>query len=334
MAFTNYQSRKLKIIKNMVRVVTIIFFVYGVINYSETEFVLYFSEFMLAGLGMIVILTMNRWTTRQIEMFSLILCITLCSYLFFILHFEGLETTSHIWLTTIPITTYLITGMRWGLRLTSLSLLIIILLLGVKGYLNTPTMISTISLENVIDVLLPYLWVWVLTHIYEKANSDNQNILLDIATKDSLTNLHNRRAFYDVFNSNRQFPVSLMAVDLDWFKSINDTHGHDGGDFVLKHVANKLLKQEQNQRQVFRIGGEEFAILLPNSDLQQTVKFATQLLTEIRNEAIQYGDKTIRITASIGVAVTDIPCDLDTLMKEADKHLYKAKASGRDRVVY
>ncbi len=128
--------------------------------------------------------------------------------------------------------------------------------------------------------------------------------------------------------------MGLMAIDLDFFKTVNDTYGHDAGDYVLKYVADKLRKQEQNKVQVFRIGGEEFAILLPKFDLDKTVNVANELLTELSNEPIKYNDNIIKITASIGVAVSEEICDVDILMKQADDHLYKAKKTGRNRVVY
>ncbi len=317
----------------MVRVVTVIFFCYFLMNLAEDIALIYLSELCLFVAGVFVLFKLERWSVTVVDRFSLVFSGFLCFYLlFFVLFVDGLEKTSHIWLIAIPITTYLLTDITWGKRLTASSLFFAIIVLIIREHWNVET--SIINLESIFDLLLPYVWVWALAHVYETANEDNQKTLLDIATKDSLTNLHNRRAFYDVFDSNKQYPMGLMAIDLDWFKSINDTYGHDAGDYVLKYVADKLRKQEQNKVQVFRIGGEEFAILLPKFDLDKTVNVANELLTELRKEPIQYRDKTINVTASIGVAVSEEICDLDTLMKQADDHLYKAKHAGRNQVVY
>ncbi len=330
MAFTEYQNQKVKIIRNMVVIVTIIFFGYAVINFREGSTIIYISEFILSALGCLILLKIQTWSKCWVERFSLIFCIILCAYLLFVLYLEGLEKTSHIWLTAIPITAYLITGSKGGIWLTNLSLIIAIIILSIKEYFA----ISQTNIESIFDVLLPYIWVWVLAHIYETANANNQQKLLNFATKDSLTNLYNRRALYDIFADNKQFPLGLMEVDLDFFKKINDTYGHDAGDYVLKYVADKLLAQEKNNVQAFRIGGEEFAILLPNFDLQQTLVIANHLLLELRNNPIDYNDKIIPVTASIGIAICEEKCELDCLMKQADNHLYKAKNTGRDKIVY
>ncbi len=333
MKMKGHQSQNLKILKNMVRVLTVIFFCYFLMNLSEDIPIIYLSEFFLFCMGLIILFKLERWSINAIDIFARVFSSVLCIYLlFFVLSVDGLEKTSHIWLVAIPITTYLITDIKWGKYLTSISLLVACIVLLIREIWNVET--SLINIESIFDLLLPYIWVWALAHVYETSNADNHKTLLDIATKDSLTNLNNRRAFYDVFDSHKQYPMGLMAIDLDWFKSINDTYGHDAGDYVLKYVADKLRKQEQNKVQVFRIGGEEFAILLPKFDLDKTVHVANELLTELRNEPIQYNDKTINVTASIGVAVSEEVCDLDTLMKQADDHLYKAKHAGRDQVVY
>ncbi len=313
MAFTEYQNQKVKIIKNMVVIVTTFFFGYAVINFMEGSTIIYIAEFILFGLGCIILFKINSWSKHWVEKFSLIFCIVLCAWLLLVLYLEELESTSHIWLITIPITAYLITGRKIGLHLTSISLITAIVIITVKEYFIE----SQISIESVLDVLLPYIWVWTLSHIYETSNDNNQTTLLDLATKDSLTNLYNRRAFYDIFADNTQYPVGLMEIDLDFFKKINDTYGHDAGDYVLKYVADKLLALNLKNVDVFRMGGEEFAILLPNFDLQQILALANQILIELRNTPINYKEHTIPITASIGIAIR-----------------YKAKDTGRDKIVY
>ncbi len=328
-----YQNQKLKILKNMVRVVTIIFLCYSVMNYFEGIRLIYLSEFLLFLVGVFLLFKLERWPEHTIDIFSRVFSGVLCVYLlFFVLSIDGLEKTSHIWLVAIPITSYLITGIKWGKRFTIASLIVAVFILLIREHWYVTY--SVLNVESVFDVLLPYVWVWALAHVYETSNANNHKTLLDIATKDSLTNLHNRRAFYDVFDKNSQYPMGLMEIDLDFFKSINDTYGHDAGDYVLKYVAEKLRKQARNQVQVFRIGGEEFAILLPKYDLDRTVNVANELLTDLRNEPIKYQDNDINVTASIGVAVSEEVCDIDTLMKKADKHLYTAKQTGRNRVVY
>ncbi len=330
MEFTEYQNQKVKIIRNMIVIVTLILLGYTIINFIEGATVIYISEFSLSIVGLLILLKINHWSKFWVQGFSRIFCAVLCSWLLVVLYIEGLENTSHIWLTAIPITSYLMTGSKWGGYLTTLSLIVAIIVLSLKEYFA----ISQTNIESIFDVLLPYMWVWVLAHIYETANAKNHDKLLEFVNKDALTNLCNRRALYEIFANNKEYPLGLMALDLDFFKKINDTYGHDAGDHVLKMVANTLLEQEKNKIHAFRIGGEEFAILLPNFDLQQTLAVANHLLTEFRNNPIHYNNKTIPITASIGVTIGEQTCKLDTLMKQADDHLYKAKNTGRNKIVY
>ena len=122
-------------------------------------------------------------------------------------------------------------------------------------------------------------------------------------------------------------------LDLDYFKSINDNYGHACGDKVLVKVA-EALKLELRQYDILgRIGGEEFAILLPNTNKSSALSIAQRIRESIENLPIKYKKNTLRVTTSIGVAV-DLNADknLDELFLEADKRLYKAKENGRNLV--
>jgi len=156
---------------------------------------------------------------------------------------------------------------------------------------------------------------------------------------DHLTGVANRRAFFEAaeleLNRNRRAPrpTALVLVDADHFKRINDRHGHAGGDAVLRHLGQLLSATFRQVDVVARVGGEEFAVLLPSSGIDAAVAVAERLRALVAGRSVAYEGVDIACTISAGVAVCDGEAlGLDTLMKRADQALYAAKAAGRDRV--
>jgi len=157
-----------------------------------------------------------------------------------------------------------------------------------------------------------------------------------LADTDPLTGCLNRRALNDAFDSQslHQANGAILVLDLDYFKSINDTHGHDVGDQVLVHFV-QLAKTLLREDDIFaRIGGEEFAIVLTKADSTHAYKIAQRLCDAVNRSEFVYNDIVIHYTVSIGaVKIPDAePQHLDTLLNVADKFLYRAKKLGRNQV--
>jgi len=157
---------------------------------------------------------------------------------------------------------------------------------------------------------------------------------------DHLTQVYNRRSFDESFaNYHRLCQVSggnlsLLLIDIDYFKRINDTFGHDVGDFVLKECAAMIKKTFGRENDIVaRVGGEEFAVILPDFDLVAAGKKSEDMMSMVRKEAVISGQNEIRFTVSIGVAQLKENESTDELMKRADQALYEAKHGGRDRAV-
>jgi diguanylate cyclase (GGDEF)-like protein len=166
------------------------------------------------------------------------------------------------------------------------------------------------------------------------ANARTHERLVALATTDPLTSLANRRSFRDRLEAEcarsvrAGAPLGLALVDLDHFKRVNDTHGHQAGDAVLRELALRLRRSARREDVVARVGGEEFAWLLPEADLDAAMEAAERLRRRIAEEPFPIVG---RITASIGVATLD--AGPDELVRDADRALYRAKDAGRDLCV-
>ncbi len=168
----------------------------------------------------------------------------------------------------------------------------------------------------------------------------SRRALAELAITDPLTHLKNRRAFFQegkdrlALSRRANSPLSLMLLDLDDFKGVNDTHGHQAGDRVLLAVAGLLARMSRAVDTVARVGGEEFAIILPGTSRDGAAVLAERIRTAVAESSFVVGGERIALTLSIGVAASDSdPADeIDTLLHVADRRLYLAKRAGRNRV--
>jgi len=163
--------------------------------------------------------------------------------------------------------------------------------------------------------------------------------LHDQATRDTMTGLANRRFFRaamerEFAGAQRGRNVALLVIDVDFFKQINDKWGHPVGDRVLIAVAKTMLDRVRNSDLVGRIGGEEFAVLLPDTALEEGTKVAEHLREALSAMEIIENDQRIPVTASVGVAIASLGSDVsaDVLYSRADAALYESKRTGRNKV--
>lgn len=160
------------------------------------------------------------------------------------------------------------------------------------------------------------------------------------ANIDFLTTLYNRRRFeralLDMIKDykERGYPFSIILLDIDDFKTINDKYGHPIGDLVLKEVANVLKNYLRANSVSARIGGEEFAVLLPGVEIEDAVKIAERLRQIIENRHIRTNGSFIRFTASFGVTQVKDGDTLNSIIERADRALYKAKQMGKNKVAF
>ncbi|WP_394688710.1 diguanylate cyclase [Hoeflea sp.] len=165
-----------------------------------------------------------------------------------------------------------------------------------------------------------------------------EEVLNDMARQDELTGLANRRAFEavlpDMMGRAKRFEeqFTLLAIDIDHFKQVNDTHGHAAGDEVLRAVARTMKDTMRDSDRVFRVGGEEFAVLLPRTDGATARLAAERIRQAVEMAPVSLKSTEIAVTVSIGMASTLDFLEKSDLLEAADAALYRAKHEGRNRV--
>ena len=172
-----------------------------------------------------------------------------------------------------------------------------------------------------------------------KKRKEKEKEIIYLNYHDSLTGLYNRRYFMqagedEIERAERnKKSLALMMIDIDYFKDVNDTYGHAAGDKVLKNLANILKDSVREIDIVGRLGGEEFGIILPDTNIINAEKAAERLRKNIEDSSIQFEEESISITVSIGVSsYTQKVYNMSDLLHEADIALYKAKDRGRNCV--
>jgi diguanylate cyclase (GGDEF)-like protein len=171
-----------------------------------------------------------------------------------------------------------------------------------------------------------------LMHLANDARREAQRL----ANTDLLTGILNRRRFVEIARAElargNAEPIALLLMDLDDFKRINDSHGHDAGDTVLKLVSQTCLTALRPGDPFARWGGEEFIALLPGAGVEAALSIAAGMRDAIAAAAVVLGGQAIRVTASIGIAVDDAAAgaNLDALISRADHAMYEAKRAGKN----
>jgi two-component system, cell cycle response regulator len=177
---------------------------------------------------------------------------------------------------------------------------------------------------------------------YAERLRDNVHQSIEMAVTDALTGLHNRYYMESHLTALVEQAVmhvktlTILMLDIDYFKSINDSHGHDAGDDVLRQLATRVRKNVRGIDLACRYGGEEFVIVMPETDMAVATIVAERLRRQIAAEPfmIQQGSRTVETTISIGIATLDPGGDsVPKILKRADQALYRAKRDGRNRVV-
>jgi diguanylate cyclase (GGDEF)-like protein len=164
--------------------------------------------------------------------------------------------------------------------------------------------------------------------------------ILKLATTDSLTEVANRRSFLDRGEVERERaiqyggPLSVLLLDVDHFKRVNDTYGHAAGDAVLRTLSETVRRSARKTDLVGRLGGEEFAVLLPRTGVAAAQELAERIRLGVASTLVRVGTESLAVTVSIGVATMAGPAEpVEAMLRRADLLMYDAKVGGRNRVV-
>lgn len=247
--------------------------------------------------------------------------------------YSPLFSGRQVWVLIFPMSAYLMLGRKIAVWLTGICLVLVAIILCWRFYADYPAQLPGV----VINLCFAYLFLWGLSHAGDKIHKKMLKALMIVAATDPLTGLANRRNMSLKYEQQLELAkegedgLAFVLIDLDHFKRVNDRYGHDVGDALLVDFANRLRAHVEDSEQLFRLGGEEFCVLLP---VMQSKAWALAFCQYVDSTAFDFEGQDIHYTVSIGVSASNKDGgDFKDLYSIADQRLYKAKDRGRNCVV-
>lgn len=308
--------------------------VFATLNIRAGNYPLAGVEIVMAVYSVILMVAVRR--THRLERWILAYTLPFFTAMMFAMSTHRATVSVFGWVLLVPILSHLLHGRKLGLAMSIFFVGVTAVIFLVKFH-DSPIYMQPLPLLN---MGIMTLCVLTFSHVYEVSRERSENQLMRMAKTDFLTGLGNRAMFKEVFEreasrSQRELmPLSLIVIDLDYFKAVNDEFGHDVGDQTLIHVARILRKRLRLSDIPCRLGGEEFGVLLPDTSIKQALIVAEDLRATLAAKPLVLNGLTVSQTLSVGVA--EIGADgstLKDLLSCADERLYAAKAGGRNCVV-
>ncbi|MCL1074071.1 GGDEF domain-containing protein [Shewanella dokdonensis] len=264
------------------------------------------------------------------------LMLTVGGVIIYGMYSKGLYTDGFYWLLLMPPVNMLLLGLLLGGVFT-----FCFGVLGVSVMLwAQPALDGSLDVALLINASVSYLFLWGMSHIFEYKRVQMVRQLREIAARDPLTGLHNRLHLENIFgqiavsHTAANTPFTLLLLDIDHFKHINDENGHEAGDLILCQLSQRMTVHTRASDWLFRVGGEEFCILLPKTHKADAIELAERLRTDIEKLAPTFHKHPIHFTVSIGLAQWPLDGqDFDALYRQADMRLYEAKRRGRNQII-
>ncbi|MEL0632843.1 GGDEF domain-containing protein [Pseudoalteromonas carrageenovora] len=278
---------------------------------------------------------------RGVDKSGAIILYNLYALMFYLVLTGGAQGTGPIWIFIVSPVAYSIRGLKKGTFDIALFLFAVVL----GFYCADKFNIYNYNPEQLpLRVILSFIIVALLSGYYEYSREKYSNKILalslkneHLATIDPLTNLPNRRFTMDKLAtfknelSSKGIPFVLLLADVDNFKKVNDEFGHDFGDQALIHLAKIYQKNIPKNAIASRWGGEEFLIILPDSNLEKGIKVAEKIHSSLKSSQVEHQNNSVSLTLSIGVISAACGRSIDSDIKLADELLYKAKEQGKNR---
>ena len=304
-----------------------------VINTQRGLHLLATIELVTGAASMMLYVVVSR--TRNLRVWTLVYLIPFLTIMMVAMYLPGTSPTVFLWVYIIPVISHLLLGLRLGFAVAVFFMLTAFAIFVLKH----PRLLYEFHFASLANILISCAVALAFAYVYERGSEKARAGLMVIASTDPLTRLANLYRFRESFQQERHraqrydADLTLLVLDLDYFKKVNDTHGHAVGDQVLIHVANILRRRLRASDLVCRVGGEEFTVLLPDTGLEEAIKVAASLRRLIRDTPYRDQAVTVSLSCSIGVALWQRDGEtLEQLMEAGDKRLYQAKQAGRDRV--
>lgn len=292
------------------------------------------AEFLASGLLFYGAIRLK--TTPHLQQWIYAFLVAMFSFFIVIMLLPDASIAAFVWVLMMPALAYLLLGKHEGMVLS-----VPFMVLGyVVYYFFLEEVGSARGTIDLLNLLLSGILMQIFMHLYEARREEAEQRLVDMAQTDALTGLANRANFQSTLartiaeceRSGDGF--ALVVMDIDHFKLVNDTLGHDAGDYVLHNIGKCLIDRLRTTDFVGRLGGEEFGLILRNVKPADAFELMDQLRERIAGLELRYGEAGIRITASFGIAQwPEHGRSAETLFCVADRCLYSGKRAGRNRVL-
>jgi len=280
--------------------------------------------------------------TNQFQISCYIGCFCIAALMLQLLISGGYENTALYWMYPFPLVFFALLNYKVGLIFNLILWFFLTFILYnpellIAQYRDTE--LARFSASLLITILIGFLSEYYRFRSHKELSDINVEKQHQ-ANTDALTGLPNRRFIESCYikhlleQKNTQMPLTLVMVDIDHFKNVNDTYGHDIGDEVLCFIAYQLKNNLRKSDVAVRIGGEEFLLLIPQTNIKNSIKLTNKIRLLIEKNTFYQGEISINITASFGISLCSEVHELNTAIKHADQQLYKAKESGRNCIRY
>jgi len=335
----NGELQQVRVIALFSLVGFLITFMMGLINIWGDNHTLTLSLFLMSLIYLMAFLSVKK---NNLTLSAKISIYSLFSMMFYLVFTGGSAQTGPLWIFIVaPVSVYVL-GLKQGLINLTIFLSLVC---GIMFFPQDIIQHAQYTAEFKLRLILSFITMTFLSGLYEYSRMLSYQNALELSHKyqrlamsDPLTKLANRRSALAVLQQEKSRfprnnePLSVLLCDLDHFKIINDKHGHNCGDMVLKALSQVFIDNVRQQDCVARWGGEEFLFILPQTSAAQAAIIAEKIRASVQDHTLECLKQQINVTISIGVSQLTQDQSIDELINNADKCLYQAKTLGRNRV--